>query len=164
MNIDEKLLKTTEAEYGEHYRSHALEIYKLYLDLSDKLSARRLSVNSFFLTLNSFLIGLLGYGKLSSSSMDAATASPEFYWIISLLGMVICVVWFKIIHAYKNIMRSKFIVIQRIEQQLPLAAYEAEWQVLRENNGYQPLTHFEMIVPWIFFVLNLVISLKATFL
>ncbi len=161
MNIDDKLLKTTEAEYGKDYRSHALEIYKLYLDLSDKLSSRRTSVNSFFLTLNSFIIGLLGYGQLGSSS---ATATPEFYWIISLLGMTICVVWFKIIHAYKHIMRSKFIVIQRIEQQLPLAAYEAEWQLLRENNGYQPLTHFEMIVPWMFFVLNLVIALKETIL
>jgi len=161
MNIDEKLLKTTEAEYGKDYRNHTLEIYKLYLDLSDKLSSRRQSVNSFFLTLNSFIIGLLGYGKIASSS---TAATPEFFWIISLLGMVICVVWFKIIQAYKHIMRSKFIVIHHIEQQLPLATYEAEWQLLRENNGYQPLTHFEMIVPWIFFVLNLAISLKATFL
>ena len=160
MNIDEKLLKTTEAEYGKDYRNHALEIYKLYLDLSDKLSARRLSVNSFFLTLNSFIIGLLGYGKLSFSS----TITPEFYWIISILGMTICVVWFKIIHAYKHIMRSKFMVIHRIEQHLPLAAYEAEWQLLRENHGYQPLTHFEMVVPWIFFVLNLAISLKESLL
>ena len=160
MNIDEKLLKTTESEYGKDYRNHALEIYKLYLDLSDKLSSRRQLVNTFFLTLNSFIIGLLGYGKLSVSS----TADPEFYWTISILGMVICVVWFKIILAYKHIMRSKFMVIHRIEQQLPLATYEAEWQILRENHGYQPLTHFEMIVPWIFFILNLAISLKETFL
>jgi hypothetical protein len=161
MNIDEKLLKTTEAEYGKDYRNHALEIYKLYLDLSDKLSARRQSVNSFFLTLNSFIIGLLGYGQIASSSI---AKNPEFYWTISILGMVICVVWFKIIYAYKNIMRSKFIIIHRMEQHLPLAAYEAEWQVLRENNGYQPLTHFEMVVPWIFFLLNLAISLKETFM
>jgi hypothetical protein len=137
------------------------------LDLTDKLSARRQSVNSFLLTINSLIIGVLGYGQLATSSLQtaaAATATPSFYWIISLLGMVICVVWFKIIHSYQKIMRSRFVVIQRMEQQLPLAAYEAEWQLLQADKGYQPLSHFEMVVPWIFFVLNVAISLKATFM
>jgi len=160
MNVDEKLIKTTEAKYGEHYHSHALDIYKMYVDLTDKLSARRQTVNSFFLTINSLIISMLGYGQLASQQ---TAITPDFYWIISLLGMTICVVWFKIIHSYKNIMRSRFIVIQRIEQQLPLAAYEAEWQLLQADKGYQPLSHFEMLVPWIFFVLNVAISLKATF-
>ncbi|MCK5718001.1 MAG: hypothetical protein KAH77_10970 [Thiomargarita sp.] len=160
MNIDETLIKNTEAEYGAQYHQHAIDIYKMYVELTDALSARRQSVNSFFLSINSFIIGLLGYGHIT---IHKIASTPEFFWIISLLGMTTCVVWFKSIHSYKNIMRSRFIIIQRIEQQLPLAAYEAEWQLLQSDKGYQPLTHFEMVVPWIFFVLNLAISLKVTF-
>ncbi|MCK5716628.1 MAG: hypothetical protein KAH77_03995, partial [Thiomargarita sp.] len=143
------------------YHLHALEIYKLYVDLTDKLSVRRLSVNSFFLTLNSFIIGLLGYGKIATPQ---TITTPEFYWIISILGMIICIIWFRIIRSYKNILRARFLVIQGIEQELPLAPYAAEWQFLQADKAYRPLTHFEMWVPWIFFVLNIAISLKATFM
>jgi len=164
LDINTKLLKTTAAEYGEQYHNHILEIYKLYLDLSDKLSARRLSVNSFFLTINSVIIGILGYGQVGLSLRPETAPTQEFYWIISALGMIMCVVWFKIIHSYKKIMRARFTVIQHIEQQLPVAAYEAEWQLLQGTKNYQPLTHFEMVVPWMFFLLNLAIALKVAVL
>ncbi len=38
-------------------------------------------------------------------------------------------------------MRARFSVIQQIEQQLPLAAYEAEWQLLQEDKSYQLLMY-----------------------
>ncbi len=114
----------------------------------------------FFLSVNSLIIGVLGYGQIA---IPQTTATLEFSWIISLLGLLICGVWFRIIHSYKHILRCRFQVIEGIEQQLPLAAYEAEWQLLQADNGYKPLTNFEMAVPWIFLVLNVAISVKATF-
>jgi len=166
LNIDEKLFKNPEQEYGDNYRTHYLEIYKLYLDMMDKIGARRQTANSFFLTINSAIIALLGYelfGNASGAILTLKTLpSYEFYWIISLLGMVICVAWFKVLHLYRNLLRAKFNVIQRIEQKLPLAPYEAEWEALGGDKLYQPLTHSEMLVPWVFFILNIAISLKAT--
>jgi hypothetical protein len=132
--------------------------------MMDKIGARRQTANSFFLTINSAIIALLGYELFGNASGAILTSMPsyEFYWILNLLGMIICIVWFKVLRLYRNLLRAKFNVIQRIEQKLPLAPYEAEWEVLGGDKLYQPLTHSEMLVPWVFFILNLAISLKAT--
>ena len=47
-------------EYGEKYQEHLLEQYKLYVQMADKISERRQSANTFFLTINTVLIAFLG--------------------------------------------------------------------------------------------------------
>src|SRR5256885_4461010 len=41
-----------------------LEQYKLYVEMADRISSRRLTANSFFLTINSAIIALGGYAAL----------------------------------------------------------------------------------------------------
>ncbi len=61
MNIDEKLFKVSVDRYGDNYQAHYLEIYKLYVEMADRISSRRHNTNSFFLTINSAVIAVLGY-------------------------------------------------------------------------------------------------------
>ncbi len=81
----EKLIVNDKARYGEDYQAHSLEIYKLYVQMADNISARRQTANSFFLTVNTAIIGIAGY---------VGGSSGKWYWIISLAGLVICYAWY----------------------------------------------------------------------
>jgi len=37
LSIDDQLLKQSEKDYGEHYRAHLIDIYKLYVDMADRI-------------------------------------------------------------------------------------------------------------------------------
>lgn len=45
----------------DDYQAHLLEQYKLYVGMADKISERRQSANSYFLSLNTALLGFVGY-------------------------------------------------------------------------------------------------------
>lgn len=45
----------------ELYQAHLFEQYKNFVEMADRVSARRNLANTFFLTLNTFLIGAAGF-------------------------------------------------------------------------------------------------------
>jgi len=169
MDIDKMLFKTGESEYGNDYHAHYLEMYKLYVEMADRISMRRQSANSFFLTINSAIIAVLGYvqfGVYLGAKLGVEQAQTnDFYWIISVLGMTLCFIWFRLVRSYKQLNSAKYKVIHHIEQRLPIAPYDAEWEAVdrgKERKLYQPFTHIEVKIPWIFFALNLAVFLKVS--
>ncbi|GCC10016.1 hypothetical protein IPdc08_00034 [archaeon] len=151
-------MATSEEEYGSNYKAHLLEQYKLYVEMADRLSSRRQSANSFFLSVNTAIIALVGYLNFGSK------ASSEFYWLVSLSGIVLCFMWYRLIRSYKDLNSAKFKVIHEIEAQLPLAPYDMEWdKVGRGKNSrlYLPFTRVEVLIPWVFLVLHVFVFLKA---
>ena len=58
------------------------EQYKLYVDMSDKISSRRLTANTFFLTLNS---AILAFQSLISLSLIIALAGIILGYIHTFL-------------------------------------------------------------------------------
>jgi hypothetical protein len=54
------LLSHAAADYGDRYREHLFEQYKMYVDSADRISQRRSSTNSFLLTVNAALVTLYG--------------------------------------------------------------------------------------------------------
>ncbi|MEB3361923.1 MAG: hypothetical protein VKI42_07365 [Synechococcaceae cyanobacterium] len=50
------LLRASEAEYGSLYRQHLFDQYKQAVDIADRLSARRMQANTFFLAVNTGLL------------------------------------------------------------------------------------------------------------
>ena len=46
---------------GELYQNHILEQYKMYAEMADRVSARRNLANIFFLTLNTTILGAIGF-------------------------------------------------------------------------------------------------------
>lgn len=53
--MDNKLLKTKETNYGEKYKEHLFEQYKLYCESAEKISDRRQNANNYFITINTAL-------------------------------------------------------------------------------------------------------------
>jgi hypothetical protein len=163
MSIEKDLVGLSETEYGESYRSHLLEIYKLYVGMADNISERRQSASSFFLTLNSAIVALVGYVNLSR---DTESITSSYFGVVALAGMVLSFLWYRLIRSYKDMNSGKFKVIHEIEKQLPLKPYDAEWTALgrgKDPSLYLPFTNIELFVPWVFIAIHLFVFLVSVF-
>jgi hypothetical protein len=116
------------------------------VERADLISARRQSANFFLLTINTGLIVLVGYVQMSAGGQSARGS----HWLISLAGIILCYLWFRIGKSYKGLNLAKFKVIHEIEKRLPLSPYDAEWTAVGRGTDpkqYLSLTHIEMIIP-----------------
>src|SRR5947208_1921235 len=109
--------------YGGEYTSHLLEQYKLYVQMADKISERRQSANTFFLTINTALVAMLGIVWPPTEQI----IRPVWYLIVSMAGLALCFSWYRLLRSYRDLNSSKFRVVHAIEQLLPIRPYDAEW-------------------------------------
>ncbi|MFI9050065.1 hypothetical protein [Streptomyces sp. NPDC053427] len=138
---------------GEKYQSAVMEQYKLYVEMADRISARRSLTNTFFLTVNAAL--LTAAGAVSRSFLREL---PVWGLLLAaLVGCCQCTVWLLLIRSYKQLNGAKYRVIGELEKRLPARLYlEAEWSELGEGKSwkdYVPLTRVELAVPGTFAVL-----------
>ena len=162
--LQENLLGLPRDTYGERYVDHIIEIYKLYVEMADRISSRRQTANSFFLTINSAIVALVGYVNLVSSQTSAAFL---FYALVAIAGMILSYLWYRLVLSYKQLNSGKFKVIHAIESMLPLRPYDAEWIALGEGKNpslYKPFTHIEIFVPWVFFAIHAFVFLASLYL
>jgi len=160
MDIKTKLFKVPQKKYGDFYLESYLEQYKIYLEMADRISSKRQSANSFFLSINTAIIALVGYIQLG----PMASVNKFYYIIVSLAGMMICYSWYRLIHSYKDLNSGKFKVIHLIEQNLPIAPYDAEWELLEKGENskiYLPFTKVEMTIPWVFFSVHFTVLILS---
>ena len=145
-------------EYGQNYKAHLLEQYKLYVEMADRISSRRQSANSFFLSVNTAIIALISYINLGYKN------NSSFYWLVSLAGMALCFMWYRLVRSYKDLNTAKFKVIHEMEAKLPVAPYDLEWEKVgkgKVSKLYLPFTHIEICIPWIFFVIHAFVFLNG---
>ena len=145
-------LLTGQAEpvYGQDHRSHTLEIYKILVEMADRVSARRQLVNSFFLALNSSLTALVGYTSLASSDPD----NPEFLMLLAFVGAIGAVLWLLMIDSFNKLNDAKFKIILEVEQGLPIRPFYAERQVYRQLRR-RMFTAVEAGIPALFIVIHI---------
>src|SRR5713101_8770183 len=98
-----------------------LDQYKLYLQLLDKISERRQTANSFFLTVNTGLCALVGY----IFSKEAAPELRSLLLFIPVAGVLLSYFWLRLVRSYRDLNTAKFTIVHLIEEQLPLAPYKA---------------------------------------
>ncbi|MBN8593513.1 MAG: hypothetical protein J0M33_17290 [Anaerolineae bacterium] len=141
------------------WRGTLFEQYKLYVEMADKISERRNTANSFFLTANTLLITIFGGLVAFRSESEGNRPFPivqlredpilGFVAIgAALAGVALCVTWYSLIIRYRNLNQQKFAVIQELEQHLPAKPYLAEENVPVEGNT--GLTKAERYIPIVF--------------
>jgi hypothetical protein len=153
----------TEAAYGAHYKEHLFEQYKLYVEMADQVSNRRNLANTFFLTLHTLLLGVLGF------AFEKGPALVD-RWVIAFplaAVLLLCLAWWMIVRSYRQLNAGKFRVIGEFEERLPASPYwSAEWKVLGEGKDirkYLPLTHVENWIPILFAFLYIIVALIVYF-
>lgn len=126
-----------------------MDQYKLYVEMADRVSARRSLANTFFLTLNTAVFTLLGVFWKDPPKASAWLGVGPF---VALLLQ--CLVWFWIIRSYRQLSAGKWAVVGALERRLPASPWwSAEWKALGEGKDptrYWPLTHVEQWVPFLF--------------
>lgn len=117
-------LDTLKAQYGDQFWIALIEQYKLYVEMHDRISARRSQMNGFYISL---LTGLLAILSIVADNDVFSGNQPIVFAIVGLLGMALCFLWRLYIKAYARLVWRKIQVIQDMEKQLPYPCY------IREN-------------------------------
>ena len=140
----------TQKDYGENYQAHLLEQYKLYVQITDKISTRRSQMNSFYISLPT---GLLAFLSLVAEKKLASEFQNTVFLAIAILGLILCFLWYVNIQSYKQLNSGKFKVIHEMEKHLPFACYDLEWDTLKKNKnnkGYLNQTSIQKNIPLAF--------------
>ena len=134
------------------YEAHVIDQYKLAVEMADRISARRMLANSFFVTIHTAAIAAFAF--LVKENFFA-TSKPAAAVVFAGV-MLLCLLWHQIITSYKQLNAAKFTIIGRIEERLPLSIYGSEWKLVGEGKNkklYNPMTHIKQWVPWAFMVI-----------
>ena len=154
--MEVKLFQKSEKEYGEYYKPHLLEQYRLYIQSAEKISDRRQNANNHFLAINTVLVSFLAL----SFDIDLFKKMVIFRIILSIAGILICMIFGLLLNSYKQLNSGKFKVIHEIEQNIPLSLYSYEWEMLGKGKNkklYYPFSHIELLIPWVFGIVYVVL-------
>jgi hypothetical protein len=148
-------------DYGDNYSEHLLRMYHSYLQSAESISNRRQKANSFFLTVNSGLVGLIGYLDLINNSKSSEL---DIFIPIAIAGIALCFLWYRILRCYKDLNSAKFKIVHQIEKFLPIQPYDAEWEAVgrgKDPQVYLPFTKVEVFVPWVFMTLHIFVLIRS---
>lgn len=146
-------------EAKDPYVDYCLEQYRIYLHVFNNTNERQQKSNEFFLGLNAAIIGILGY--VETKSIPNANI---IFMLVPFVGIGIGYCWYKIIKSYSQLNKAKFEVIHSVEQKLPIALFETEWNILgkgKDKKKYRPLSDTEKIIPITFILLYIVILILS---
>jgi hypothetical protein len=166
----------------DNQQENQFELYKLAVEMADRISARRGIANTFFLTINTGLGSLLALLKPTSCTASAVVCLGDPWTIMfgSSIGLVLCLVWFFTLRSYRRLNAAKFSVILKLEQSLPVRLFGNEWDELKKKapvgvtqpselrerwvklkDQYTELTNLEAIVPVLFGLIYLALIVRA---
>ena len=140
------------SENRSQRKGELVDQYKMFQKTSEDLVARRQSVNSFYISVNSALTGLLGvaFGVFDDSVKLIVAA------FMCIAGIILDISWINILEAYGTLNAAKMKVIKLLEEQLPVMLYDAEWRIMSDklnNKKYVSFTDSEKRIPKLFLCL-----------
>ncbi|MCL1862747.1 MAG: hypothetical protein FWF78_04175 [Defluviitaleaceae bacterium] len=121
--------------------------------MADRISQRRSLANSFFITANVALLTVASWFQEDFGN---------YMYLVSAIGVILALFWFFGIRSYGQLNSGKFKLIHEIEKQLPLNLFSYEWNLLGNGKSYKlywPLSHVERVVPWLFIILYIALSI-----
>lgn len=141
-----------------------LDLFKLAVEMADRVSARRAGANTFFVSAQSAVVAALGF-------LAARQPPPANRYLVALtaVGIAVSAAWYLLLRSYRDLNRAKFKVIDELENRMPYAIFRAEWQELKQDPvkrwrpRYAELGTVERLVPALFALINLVLGLTILF-
>ena len=142
------------------YKNELVEQYMMFQKSSEDLVTRRQNLNSFYISVNSALVALMGI-VFGIVDMPAKILALFF---MCLSGIILDISWIRILNSYGSLNASKMKVINLLEEQLPVTLYAAEWRVMSDklnNKKYISFTDSETAVPKIFVGIYIAVTLAT---
>lgn len=145
-----------------------IEVYKIAVEMADRVSSRRATANAFFLTVNTTLVAVIGLSKTPATD-------PVMSISVCVAGILVSACWWVLLRNYRRLNEAKFSVINQIEaEHLPVKPFTDEWNQLGQNDppedkrskvlvSFQQLGTIERVIPAIFGVLYLTLLIGAFF-
>ena len=103
--------------------------------MTDRISGRRVQINSFYISL---LSGLLAWFSLVGNKNICKFKTHNFQGLailaVAILGIIVCFVWYVNIHSYKLLNSGEFRVVKEIKQYMPFRCYDREWEILKSDD------------------------------
>ena len=133
---------------GEAYFAALLEQWKTANELTANISAQRNSINNFYISLLSLLIG----GILLSDRLMAEQAIARTVMLVLILavGIACCVTWVKQVEKCKRINYQKYQIIESLEKQLPANVLSFESHIPTQQKAGKSLSDYEKNLAIIF--------------
>lgn len=131
-------------------KAQLLELYKMMVQSSEALVARRLGTNTFFLAVNAALVTVIGLFVRQGADVRSHGLAIA---IFCLAGFVVAAGWRTLLVSFGKLNAGKFEVIFRLEEVLPAAIFEAEWEALKrgtDKTRYRTFTTGERRLPAVF--------------
>jgi hypothetical protein len=127
----------------EKHLAQLLDQYKLFVEMADRLSARRLLVSNSYITM-------MGAGAFAYSAAPQYFKEFERFFQLGItLGcMILAAMWYATIAYYRDLSDAKFHVINEMEMLLPAQPFASEWKYLREERSNRRRTSF-ITLTWI---------------
>ena len=113
------------------------EQYKLFIESAEKNSDKRITQNNIYLTINLAFISYIGIGGFDLKQNI----------IMTIIGILICIVWLCSINNYAKRNKVKFEIINESEYG---NLYKEEWKRI---SILTPLTTYEKVSSVIFIIL-----------
>lgn len=142
-----------------------LDMYKLGVEMADRVSARRATANSFFLTLHT---GLAAFLTALLHSADSDSHPDRFtLLIIAFVGATLSVTWWILIRSYRDLNRAKFDVLLKMEKHLGVPLFGDEWASLQGDpvkpwrKRYAEFSFVERVIPAMFLFAYATVGIKA---
>lgn len=154
---DFDIKETLEESTAFENDSGLIEQYKAYLETSEEVLNRRQTVSNFYTTLNTSLLTIAATSTGVIFGIDSIKnnylVGCGIAIIISLIGILLCLNWNKLLDSYGNLNGAKIKVISQMEKNLYANIYDTEWKIMSEKLGtkrYVSFTKIEKRVPKIF--------------
>lgn len=126
---------------GTERQDSLLSQWQTCVEMANAVSERRDTMNNLFVTLNLAIVAAISF------IWDGKTI------VLLISGIAVCVVWILFIRNFRELNKAKFEIITKIEQQLPVSAFSAEWQTIKKSRKYIEGTKLEKAMPIAFCVL-----------
>ena len=145
------------------------QIYALAVEMADRISARRATANSFFLTLQTGLAAALAAFATRVKPGSQAAQPDRFVLVLAAVaGLILALAWWLLLRSYRKLNGAKFHVINRIEETyFEVRPFLDEWAFLRKedpvkmkwHDRYTELGFIEQAVPAAFGLLYLILAI-----
>lgn len=113
-----------ESEVEEIKEEIVLAQWQTCVEMANAVSERRDNMNNLFITINLAVIAAISY------VWEIQTIA------LCIAGIILCIIWMAFIYNFKQLNTVKFDVINKMEKDLPIQAFNDEWESLKKNKHY----------------------------